>query len=346
VSKTALNSVLLFLIVVALLCLSTGNQSAFAEDKASQTHQHLHQIDYKPLHFGMLPGSGQPLIQVKINDTQTATFLVDTGSSGSLISRELAEQMNLPLMPAVDSENGSPILWKGKQAMMTNISTLKAGTLLFNNAPLFVLEAKQFVLSPSIGEANPYQGILGINLLEHVAILLDGRTHKLGFCIPGNLSQEQVGQIGIAQPCILPLTHVNELQWYVTARFVNNGVEGDENLALDTGSDSTYVSEQLAKKIKLKMRDQQGNKIIYGADVVADAKTDKLSLGDLTLRDFLIAIRPASEKLPPSLGMDVLSGYRVLIDFPGGKMYIQPNPAAVPAITIGPAPTTNTPPAK
>jgi len=37
------------------------------------------------------------------------------------------------------------------------------------------------------------------------------------------------------------------------------------------------------------------------------------------------------------LGLDALAGNRVLIDIPGGKMYLQPLPPPAHKITIGPS---------
>ena len=333
---------LLILLSVVPLCLSPI--SSWAENEPTREHQQFHQMDYTPLVSDLLKSSGQPLIEVTINEKQNATFLIDTGSTGSIISTELAKQMKLSLRPAVGSEN-VPETWNGKQALMTNISVLRAGSILFNNVPLFVLDAKQFVLSPR-NSTRSYQGIIGINVLQQVAILLDSQKHKLVFCIPGDLYQKQVALLEITQPSVLTLTHINGLQWSIPAQFTNNGLKANEDLVVDTGADHTYVSQQLAKQVNLKVHNIQGAKTIYGIGVVAETTTDELSLGDLTLRDFPLTIQPVSGQEPPVLGMDILSGYRVLMDFPAKKMYLQPNTAAVPAVTIGPAPATTAPPAK
>ena len=311
------------------------NTPAQAQNTPTRENQILLKIDYTPLYLGVVAGSGQPLVQVRINDTQTAMFLVDTGSTGTIVSMELAKQMNLPLRPALDGE-GKPALWKGKQAQMTNASVLKVGSVTFNNVPLFVLDAKDFVLSYHRKDATSYQGILGINMLEESAILLDGQKHELTFCAPGNLYQHQVELLGFTQPYVLPLTHVNDLLWTITAEFTNGTLKGQQGLVVDTGSDSTRLPGFFAQEIGLKVQTLQGTATTHGVEVTANSTADELRLGELTLRDHPITIEPSDDPLPPAIGMDILFGYRVLIDFPGSKMYLQPNTSAVPKITIGP----------
>ncbi len=315
------------------LCFNGG--SVRAEGQPNQQHQLDFPVDYTPLKLGLIDG-GQPLVPVNINDIQPVTFLADTGTTFSIISTKLAKQMNLTLKPGIGSD-GKPILWKGKQATTTTVSVLKVGTVRFTDLLLVVLDAKDISPSPTGHDVNPYQGILGSNLLQQFAILLDTQAHKFIICVPGNLSQGQVGLAGFAYSSALPLTQINFNKWFVTARFVNSGLKGEENLLLDTGSDGTHVSDQLGKEIHLKAQRQRGSRSAYGNITVTLSTVDELDLGDLVLLNFPLSVRPVSENLPPTLGMDILSGYRVLMDFPAKKMYLQSNTAmAVPNITVGP----------
>ena len=336
------------LLLTTLQCLFLNGLPAQADDPPTQAHQQLFQVNYIPSNFGPIAGSGQPLVQVAINGKQIATFLVDTGTSNSVVSTEFAKQINLPLKPAVGSADGLPIMWEGKQAMETSVSTLRIGSSFqFTDMPLIVLDADQISLSPDERHTNPNQGILGSSVMQQYAILVDGPKHIFGLCVPGNLSQGQVSQIGFTHPYILPLTNVNNFQWYVQVQFVNGTHKGNENLLVDTGSDITNISEDLAEKLDMKVLGRKESKTAHGLVVSATTVADELSLGSLTMRTFPLVIRPALQHLPPSLGMDILSNYRVLMDFPGKKMYLQPNTAAaVPAATVSPAPAATAPPAK
>ncbi len=341
--KATINLASLTLLLV-FSCIDISNRAAYADDQPTQQHQIIYQVNYTPLKLGQIDG-GQPLIPVSLDGNQASIFLVDTGTTFSIISSELAKQMNLYLEPGVGG-GGKPILWKGKQAMTTRVPVLKVGNIRFTDVALLVLDAKDISLSPSGNDAAPYQGIIGSNLLQQFAVVLDSQKLTLGLCVPGNLSEHQVKLFGMSQPHVLPMTNVDTNKWFVSAQLLNGRLKGNENLLLDTGSDGTDVSEQLGQEIGLKTQRKRGSKNAYGTQSVAISTTDQINLGDLTLRHVSLTIRPVSEELPPTLGMDILSGYRVLMDFPAKKMYLQSNTAAVPAITVSPTPAAPAPPAK
>ena len=287
--KTITNLVALPLLISSGLICSTVKADS---PSAAQT-QRLHYMPYTPIKYGS--NVGQPLIQVTINDTQKATFLVDTGTSESVISTELAKQMNLHLEPAVGAD-GKPLLFNGSRLMTTKISVLSFGTLRFTDLPLIVLDNQAISLLPHKTDAIPYSGILGNSLLQRFAIFLDGAKHQFGICIPGGLSLRQVEALRFTQPSILSIVSSGiQNKWFVTAQFVNGSLKGSEDMLLDTGSDATDVSEQLAQKINLKPLGQQGAKTAYGTVIVTTAVADELDLGDSKMLNFPLVVRPVSD---------------------------------------------------
>ena len=58
---------------------------------------------------------GQPIVQVLLNKTQSAAFMMDTGASSCILSPDMAKRLNLKLQPGIQ-DNGAPYLWKGKPA--------------------------------------------------------------------------------------------------------------------------------------------------------------------------------------------------------------------------------------
>ena len=109
-----------------------------------------------------------------------------------------------------------------------------------------------------------------------------------------------------------------------------------EDLALDTGSNTTQISDTAAQTLHLGIIGQQQQHNAYGTAMVGRASVETLRLGDLILSGTSVSVSSVTKIQSNLLGMDILSGYRVLIDFPGGKMYLQPNAVAIPKITIGP----------
>jgi predicted aspartyl protease len=156
---------------------------------------------------------------------------------------------------------------------------------------------------------------------------------------------KQVADFGLTQPYVVSITKKEDGRWYVEAQVANEGMTANEAMVLDTGSNITQISDTTAQILHLATTGQQQQHNSYGTDIVSQANIGTLRLGDLTLSGTTVSVSPISISEPPILGMDILSGYRVLIDFPAKKMYLQPNTAAVPAITIGPTPAVPATPA-
>lgn len=341
------NAFAYFLVLAILLCLYLNSLPAQADDKPTQQHQFIYSTNYVPMKRNHRVG-GQPIVQVKINGTETAAFLLDTGATFSILSHEIAKRLNLKLEPSI-LDNGKPFFWKGRQSSSAQFATLKiANYTIHSNFSFRLLDDQNFMLYPSASSDEPhYDGIVGVNLLQHFAVLLDAPQHRLGLCVPGNLSMQQIAQVGLAQPYVVPITKRKNGQWFVVAQLTNNGTTENEELELDTGSTFTEVSDTTAQNLHLKILEGDRTTNMYTNNAMMGASSvDTLKIGNLTLLGSAVEVSPVSERQPPLLGMNILSGYRVLMDFPGGKMYLQPNIAAIPTITIGPAPVTTAPPAR
>lgn len=61
---------------------------------------------------------GAPVVQAKINDTVTATFLIDTGSSANFISQTVVDKLGLK--PQDDHLTRDPSFLEGKQPMFVS----------------------------------------------------------------------------------------------------------------------------------------------------------------------------------------------------------------------------------
>jgi hypothetical protein len=91
----------------------------------------------------------------------------------------------------------------------------------------------------------------------------------------------------------------------------------------------------------------------YGYTTFNQTRVPTLTLGDIRLADRPV-LYPDKKDFPADLGMDILGGYKVLLDFPAHKMYLMPQtplalvqvkPAAptAPAPAVPPATTTPEP---
>ena len=337
---------LIALPLLMAFCFNGG--SVRADDPPTQQNQLVYPTTYVPLKRGNVVG-GQPVVQMTLNKTQSVAFLADTGAASTVLSAEVAKQLKLKLQPAFQ-DNGTPILWKGKQPSEAAVSFIQIGNFTMNvQQGFFVILDRQTLMADPSPKPDDilFDGVLGVNILEHFAVLLDASQHTLGLCVPGNLNLHQVSQFGYTPPYAVPITQ-KEGHWFVTVQLTNNGISQSEDLILDTGSNQTVVSNTAAEHLGLKITEAQQTTNAYSDNVPVGASSmETMQIGNITLSGHAIGVSSDLKLLPPQLGMDILSGYRVLIDFPAKKMYLQSNTAAaVPAITIGPAPAPTVPPAK
>ena len=318
-----------------------------ADEQPTREHQQLSPCTYIPLKRQAAgPGYGeQPVLICTING-QTAKFMADTGTAFCFLSPEMAKQLGLTLQPSF-FDNGKPFVWKGKQGATASSSAFKISNVSFTKIRFEVLPDQDFMLNPKAPDDTRYDGIVGADLLEHFAVLVDASQHQFGLCLPGNLYPQQVTDYGLTQPYVVPIAKKDDGRWYVEAQITNSGMTATEAMVLDTGSNTTQISDTAAQTLHLEIIGQQQQQNAYSTRMVGRASVGTLRLGDLTLSGTSVSVTPITKDQPSILGMDILSGYRVLIDFPGKKMYLQSNTAAaVPAITIGPAPAATAPPAK
>ena len=333
------------LTLMNLLCFCLISPPAQADDPPTREHQQLSPCTYIPLKRGALT-EGQPVIVGTINGN-SARFMADTGASSCVLSPEMAKQLNLMLEPAF-LDNGEPSFWKGKQITEALVFGFKVSNVtLASKLPFQVLPDQDFMLDPQAPDDTRFDGVVGANLLEHFAVLVDASQHQFGLCLPGNLYLKQVANYGLKQPYIVPMEKKDDGRWYVEAQVVNDGITALEAMVLDTGSNITQISDTTAQALHLKINGQQQQVNSYRTRMVGVSSVETLRFGDLNLSGPSVVVSPISTNEPPILGMNILSHFRVLIDFPGGKMYLQLNTAAaVPAITVGPAPAPAMPPAK
>ncbi len=331
----------LVLVVCFLVCLIPSTTKA--ETEPSQVEQRVIKVTYTPrMNGGKV--LGQPLVTARLNKTAEVNFLVDTGSSVSIISDKIAKELGLRLEPAI-SDDGKPFDLFKKNMLMGRVSTLEMGNfagveITFSNAALLIVDDKTLnfgSLSRNVGSLTHIDGIVGANLLEHFPLLLNAQDHTLLFVYPGNLSPDRLKSLGMTSPYVLPmLRDLLPAAWYSTIKFSNQESTAEESLKIDTGSGTTIISGQTAKQLKLKSVEQY--KIIdYSGEKILDiANVASASVGNLSLSNLAVEYQ-SDPKISsvPVLGMDVLSGYKVLIDFPAKKMYLQPNTPSV-NITVKP----------
>ena len=100
----------------------------------------------------------------------------------------------------------------------------------------------------------------------------------------------------------------------------------DAHLAVDTGGAHTLLSPGDARRLELlPTRLNFKQPTIFGDLKANEARLSSLTFGGQRVTDLSIRyLQQEHPNLPPHLGMDVLGNYRMLIDYPAGKLYLKP----------------------
>jgi hypothetical protein len=339
-AKTMINprlSRVWFLLSVCFV-LSTGSAPADAENPppTSDTPTHIsYTFPFTTLAYGA------PVVQAKVNDTVMGTFLIDTGSGANLLTQTMVDKLGLK--PRKISSDKAPYILDGKPATMISPLKLQIGPLATDGGAYLVITAK--TMAAATGSAT-VDGIISMQALRYFAMDIDFLRHQMTLWYPNGLKEDAVKQAGFSEAITVPLipsipdsilydpvkaVASQEAYWNLVFRVsvqLSDGVHvSQQNLVLDTGSGSTNFPSSVAASLKLKTYETVKNpNTLDGANSTDVALAPSVQLGSLCLRDHPIGIYQASMTPgTPNLGLDMLYGYRVLIDFGAKKMYLKPN---------------------
>lgn len=317
-----------------------------------------HLLPFEPYVNGV-SNKNFPLVRVKINDTVSGTFTLDTGASFSIISDELANQLKLKRQTLLSQ--GKTVLLEGKPLNGVTLDKVDLGGFKFAKYMFGVLQKKRIALP-----TRQIDGIIGIDLLQNFEYSFDFSKHHIIMLAParlvmptdgspqsyilGGLTPEEVSALGFSNAKSAPLGSAEDGRMYVHAQIADSGKDESADLILDTGAGTTIISPSLAEQLNLKPLSENVESTGFpGIEYISTARVAQFQVGDLVLNNQLLdysSQRIYDKNLPPAFGMDIMSKYQVLMDFQNKKIYFKPNPSVVPAVTIGPAPAPAAPPAK
>lgn len=287
--------------------------------------------------FTPVPGQGAPLVKVWINSQVEATFVVDTGTTNDLISQSLVNKLGLVSHSAL-LPDGRPLLLEGRQPQAVTLTSLKIGgksgplNIQPFNGPVCVLPDQQLRVSAD----RSVDGLIGSGLLATFAVSLDFSAHTMMLVYPGSLTRAEAGYLGYCQPggTNFPLMMDAEDVCSVQVGLENKGISRQVNLPLDTGSQMTTLPARVAQDLSLgPLRQIPQADHSSSISTVRETRPDALVLGEVRIVKPLINYAETAD-YTPRLGLDILSGYKVLMDFPAKMMYLQP---IAPAVSLGPA---------
>ena len=263
-----------------------------------------------------LAGGAQPLIlvPVEVNDQGPFEFILDTGAGTSLLSTELAARLQMKILGSKQGHTAGGGV---------SVSLAKVDSICIAQARLADLDVGIVDLKP-IGTAvgARIDGDLGYNFLKNYRISIDYEksqlrledAHRVDVFHRGVQTEIPLRLASPAKPLILVEVFANR--------------KGPFQFAIDTGTSTTAITPELAKRIGVKASpvgeaNTGGEKVAVTAGVVESfmvggAKADRLQV---IVADFFNALSEAvGAKLDGIVGYNFLRSYNVVIDYPNERL--------------------------
>ena len=301
-------------------------------------------VKYSPVFSGNTRQTVPAIIGTFPNHRQ-ARFVIDTGTDAIVVSEKLTKDLGLSPMP-FENLPANALTVDGnslKQVTLPDLSTDAAtSSSPFPNALAFQhmnFNGQAAVIPQRHWGFFETDGLLGTSILMKVgAILFDGPKQELTFVFGGNATTAEREYLGFSSAAVsIELTAVstsNTGLFTVPITLDNNGVFEQVTVMLDTGSNITTIPRATALALGLESISSSISRGVGGTVTMVAAPVQSMKIGGLTLHNILVsfsgkdkqgtAIAAAKGGVENTLGMDILAGYRVLIDLPARRMYLMP----------------------
>jgi Aspartyl protease/Tetratricopeptide repeat len=142
-----------------------------------------------------------PLVNVRVNGGEEATFFIDTGGSEVTLDTEFAKELGLPQFGDVQ---GTFSGGQHTQVGLLRIQSLTLGDWTVTNLPIATMPLRQ--LSQGLG-ANRIDGVLGTTLFYHFLATLDFRGGELVLRRKTAQSGQELAGKGVAVPFWIASDH-------------------------------------------------------------------------------------------------------------------------------------------
>jgi predicted aspartyl protease len=267
-----------------------------------------------------LAGGQNPLmlVPVYVNDKGPYEFILDTGASHCLLSKELAEI--LAVRPEMEKEatgaGGSVKLLLG------HVTSIAVGSVRQTNVPVAITPELERIAAAIRSRVD---GDLGFAFLKDFSITIDYKAGTLSLAT--GLPPGQQSPLAHSIPFELAAPHKPLILVQVT---VNH--QGPFQFALDTGASRTMLSTELARRLAI---ETAGDSLVSGGGgqiKILAGKVSSLAVRGAVVRDhaigageFLQMLSTAmGTKLDGILGYNFLNQFKVTIDYPRSTLELVP----------------------
>ncbi len=260
-----------------------------------------------------LAGGEQSLIllPVHVNDRGPFDFILDTGAGTSLLTPELAKQLDVKIVGSKEGQSAG-----GKVA----VSLAKAGSLAVGDARIDDVDLGIVDLA-HVGKTigAKIDGDLGYNFLKYFRVTINYRDCEIRFDDP-----KRVENFGRGAKAAVPIRLASPAKPLLLIDVHLNG-RGPFQFAIDTGTSTTAITPQLANDLGI-LSSPIGPGTTAGAQVDVHAgNIESFQLGGAKIDNMTVVVADFFEmlsaaigaKLDGIVGYNFLRNYKVAIDYPG-----------------------------
>src|SRR5205807_8821687 len=184
-----------------------------------------------------LAGGAQPLIllPVDVNNRGPFDFILDTGAGTSLLSSDLAKQLDTRIIGSKEGQSAG-----GKVSVsLAKVDSIAVGETILRDVDVGIVDLAQ--IGKTVGAQ--IDGDLGHNFLKHFRVTIDYRDCEIRFDDPKRV--ETFGQNAKTE---VPIRLASPAKPLVLVDVHANG-RGPFQFAIDTGTSTTAISPEFAKQL-------------------------------------------------------------------------------------------------
>ncbi len=253
-------------------------------------------------------------VQVRIDQAEPVTFLLDSGASHSVLDSKYAEQLGLKLTAAspttgtgagnVSKSHGPPV-------------TMRVGEVKVDVAEPWVIDLSKAPISSEV------KGLVGAEFFKNFIVRLDPVHATLTVFAPDAAHKLD----GVAS---IPLIVEGDKLFLEAALEVPAGTTVTHKLRIDTGSGES-VNDEIVRQSE-EVRASPG-----GGGLGENFKSYSGIFTSVTLGPYKFSHVWGPGSPGPGIGMELLRRFVVTFDGPHGRLYLEPTPALTEPVPTPPS---------
>jgi predicted aspartyl protease len=266
-----------------------------------------------------LAGGAQPLILLptRVNGAGPFDFILDTGAGTSLLSAELAQQLNIKILGTKEGQSAG-----GKISVsLAKVESLALGQAKIEDVEVGIVDLGH--IAKTIG--TKIDGDVGYNFLKHFRVTIDYQTAEIRFDDP-----KRIENFGGPSKAEIPMRLASPAKPIVLVDVYANG-RGPFQFAIDTGTSTTAIAPEVALQLRID-GSPIGPLTTGGSQVnVTAGNLKSFQLGGARIDDLVVVVadffamlsQAVGAKLDGIVGYNFLRNFRVVMDYPSEKFRLE-----------------------